>query len=243
VDERSELVRARSLAAIPSSYVPWLHLGATLSVGVAAIVVAITQIRDLRAVELLTLPATFLLSNAFEWRAHKSVLHKRRWPLHELYDRHTPMHHVVYRYESMAIRSTREFRMVLIPAIGVAAVVVVTAPFAWIVSKLLTPNTGWLVLVMSAVYVVAYEVSHLSYHLPEESFVGRLRVVRVLREHHRRHHHPALMTRYNFNVTIPVFDWLHRSIASDDVVRAALDARTGDVVEEIPEAVAASKTA
>lgn len=32
--------------------------------------------------------------------------------------------------------------------------------------------------------------------------------LRRLREHHRMHHVPALMAHHNFNVALPLFDWL-----------------------------------
>jgi sterol desaturase/sphingolipid hydroxylase (fatty acid hydroxylase superfamily) len=66
--------------------------------------------------------------------------------------------------------------------------------------------------------MVLYEVSHLSYHLPPESFVGRRRLVRWLREHHARHHDPRLMQKWNFNVTIPFWDWIRGTIAPKDIV-------------------------
>ena len=57
-------------------------------------------------------------------------------------------------------------------------------------------------------YTVAYEWLHLSYHLPAESRIGRSPLVRALRRNHAAHHTPELMQRWNFNVTIPVADWL-----------------------------------
>jgi sterol desaturase/sphingolipid hydroxylase (fatty acid hydroxylase superfamily) len=46
----------------------------------------------------------------------------------------------------------------------------------------------------------------MAYHMPEDSRIGRLSLIQRLREQHRRHHEPRLMKRWNFNVTIPVFD-------------------------------------
>ena len=51
--------------------------------------------------------------------------------------------------------------------------------------------------------MVSYEVLHLCYHAPKDSFIGRLSLIRVLRAHHARHHDPRIMQRYNFNVTVP----------------------------------------
>jgi hypothetical protein len=221
--EAGERVLARQLEAIPRWYNPYLHLAGTTGIGIATVLVALLSLRHVRGIELLVLPGAFLVSNLVEWHAHRNVLHRRRWPLGELYDRHTPVHHKVYQYDSMAMRSAREFRLVLIPAAGVASVVAITAPFAYAAARLLTHNCGWLVLAESGFYVVTYELSHLAYHMPEDSFVGRLRLVRVLREHHRRHHHPALMQRWNFNVTVPIFDWVLRTLASEELVRRTLE--------------------
>jgi hypothetical protein len=206
--ESAERALARELAEIPRWYSPYLHLAGTTGVGLVTLVVSVAALHRVRAIELLAIPATFLLSNAVEWWAHKSVLHHRLWPVRVLYDRHTPVHHKIYQYDSMAMRSTREFKLVLIPAAGVASVVAISAPIAYAIARGLTPNCGWIALATAGVYVVAYELTHLAYHMPEESWVGRLPFVGVLREHHRRHHDPALMQKWNFNVTVPIFDWV-----------------------------------
>ena len=46
------------------------------------------------------------------------------------------------------------------------------------------------------------------------SIVYRLPLLRALREHHARHHHPELMQKSNFNVTIPLGDMLFGTFAS-----------------------------
>jgi len=174
------------------------------------------EISHLRAVELLVLPIVFILANGFEWRAHREILHRKKRPFEALYRKHTPEHHVVFVEGDMAIRDWRELRLVLIPALGILGIVVSLAPFAALMGWVLTPNIGWLVLLTGGLYMVGYELSHLSYHLAPESLVGRIPLVRVLRRHHARHHDPRLMQRWNFNVTIPLFDWLCGTIASRD---------------------------
>jgi Fatty acid hydroxylase superfamily len=208
-----ERAREKLMARIPPWYSPWGHLTATTGIGLAVLVLGAWELRAVRLVELLMIPAVFLLANAFEWRVHKNVLHRRLWPVEEIYTRHTPEHHAVYMTNDMAIRSTREFRLVLMPAFGILGIVVATAPVAFGVRLLLGANCGWLFLVSSALYMVGYELSHLSYHLPETTWIGRRPLVKWLREHHARHHDPRLMQKWNFNVTIPLFDWVHGTIA------------------------------
>lgn len=57
----------RELAAIPSWYKPYAHLLATTGVGLATLVVSILAVHRVRALELVAIPATILLSNAVEW--------------------------------------------------------------------------------------------------------------------------------------------------------------------------------
>jgi hypothetical protein len=219
--EARERRRAKALAAIPRWYNPWVHLGLTTAVGVAVWVIGVLRLHAISWRDWITVPLVLIASNAFEWRAHRDLLHRRRTPFQVLYDRHTPVHHVVYTYDDMAIRSTRELRLVLIPAAGVAGVVLATAPAAFAISRFFGSNAGWLMLMTSAFYVVAYEWSHMSYHLPAESFVGRRRLVRLLREHHARHHHPQLMQRWNFNVTVPLWDWVKGTVARGEALESA----------------------
>jgi Fatty acid hydroxylase superfamily len=200
-------MRTKMLAQIPRWYRPFGHLAATVGIGLFVLAVAVHELGRVRPLEWLIVPITALLGNLLEYRLHKYALHRRRWPFKILYDRHTPEHHAIYMTEDMSIRSTREFRLVLIPAFGVAALVVGTLPFAWFTSFVFGPNAGWLFIVTSAFVLVSYEVLHLTYHLPPESFVGRRWIIRVLRRHHATHHDPRLMYKWNFNVTVPLFDW------------------------------------
>ena len=169
------------------------------------------------------MPATFLVLNAGEWRIHRDILHKRTPPLTVLYDRHTPEHHMIFVTDDMAIRSTREFYLVLIPAYGIVAAAVgalpIPARFCGSASGCATRRScSWR---STMVYVVAYEWMHLSYHLPADSFIGRLRIIQRLRRHHAVHHAPELMQKWNFNVTMPLWDWVRRTIYRDAMPSAA----------------------
>jgi hypothetical protein len=55
-------------------------------------------------------------------------------------------------------------------------------------------------------------VLHPAYHLPASLWLARVGLVRGLRGLHPPHHDPALMTRYNFNITWPMCDWAFGSL-------------------------------
>lgn len=207
-------VRRDSVAAIPSWYSPLGHLAATVGIGAGTVALALSRLSDVSLLEALLVPAAgFVIANGFEWRVHKKVLHKRSWPFGELFDRHTPNHHVVFVEDDMAMREKKEMRLVLIPAVGVLGAVVASAPGAILAAKIFGANAGWLMLATSGAYMATYELSHLAYHLPEDHPIGGHPLVRFMRRHHAAHHDPKNMQRYNFNVTLPLFDWLMGTMA------------------------------
>jgi hypothetical protein len=214
-EERREAVRRKALAEIPWWYNPYGHLAATTGIGLVVLVASIASLAKLevRWTDLLVIPGVVLFANYFEWRVHKHVLHRRFWPFEVIYDKHTPMHHMIYVEDDMALRDVREFRLVLIPAAGVLGIVLAASPVAIGLAWLWSAAAGWLFLLTSSLFMVSYEVLHLCYHAPEDGFIGRRKIIRVLRAHHARHHDPRLMQHYNFNVTVPLFDWIMGTMA------------------------------
>jgi hypothetical protein len=204
--EREELRRAA--AEQPGFYSPAAHLLIPAIGGLAIVIACALALRAVRPWELGFAAFVFVLSNAVEWRTHRDVLHKRFAPLGVLYDRHTPVHHRIYVAGDMEMRNPREFRLVLLPAYGIFAILLITAPPAALLYSLGQRNLGLIYLIVTTSYVLLYEWLHLAYHLPERYLIGPFRVIRSLRRHHEVHHDPANMQKGNFNVTVPLWDWV-----------------------------------
>ncbi len=205
---RRDRVRAEAVARIPWWYNPWGHLIFPSLFGIGAIAVAFTALDRPTLLEWLAFPLVLVLVNLNEWHVHRNILHRRTWPLEELYWRHTPEHHVIFVRDDMAMRSRKEFRLVLIPAYGIVAIFLTTLPITGLLWWLVSPNVACLWVAATMAYTVSYEWLHLSYHLPADSRIGQSRLIRRLRHHHAVHHTPELMQRWNFNVTVPLADWL-----------------------------------
>ncbi len=223
-DARREAIVAKH---VPARYRPAIHLAIPTSVGLGVMIAAAALLRAVTWVDLLAVPLTFLGAFGLEWRAHKTILHRRTRGLELLYERHELAHHVLYTYDALAMRSGRELFLILMPPYAIGLVFGMVVPIAGLVYALFGANAALLTTASSMAFFLSYEWLHLAYHLPPESFVGRLRLVRVLRELHRRHHDPRLMKRWNFNVTVPVFDWVHGTVWSPEreAARAARGAR------------------
>jgi len=200
------------LALIPERYSPRAHLAATVGIGLMAIIVGAAAIDAFRWVFVPVAAAFLVFANFVEWAAHRWILHRRRRFLEPLYDQHVPRHHRFYIDGDMAVGSRREWRFVLMPARGVLAIAVLAIPLALLVGALCGADCGWVALMTVGSYASLYELMHLAYHLPDDHPVRRVRttrrVIRWLSRHHAHHHDPRLMQDWNFNVTVPLWDFL-----------------------------------
>lgn len=204
-------------------YSPWLHLAITSFTGLSIIAAGVYALHQPRWWHLVVGVLLFLLSNAVEWRLHRDFLHRRQKLAPILYDRHTPERHMIFITDDMSVRSRREWRLVLLPAFAIGLIFLGLTPvvamiwYGWPVSFFAPADQHNLAAVFAIVtmgYVVLYEWLHLSYHLPESSLIGRLGLVKLLKRTHAIHHDPRLMQRWNFNVTLPLWDLLRGTYVS-----------------------------
>jgi hypothetical protein len=218
--------RASLMAKVPTWYRPSMHLSITAAICLIEACVALAMIRDLRGAELLLIPPALVFLNAFEWFFHRTLMHRRK-PWTGIYRRHTLEHHRIYRWGDMGVRQRRELFYVLMPTSTIAAFAVLSWVFALVPWLILGGNAFWLFLLCEALYVLAYELTHLAYHAPDGHWVKRSGIVRALAEHHSRHHEPKLMQKWNFNITLPLADLIFRTMAPKALVDEIRGARRG----------------
>jgi sterol desaturase/sphingolipid hydroxylase (fatty acid hydroxylase superfamily) len=108
----------------------------------------------------------------------------------------------------MSVRSWRELRVVLFPLFALPLLQLLVLPVVVLLGWALGRNVAALFVLSTTFYYLLYELLHLAYHLPAQHPVARLRIVGRLRRHHQLHHDPRRMTEGNFNVSIPLFDWI-----------------------------------
>lgn len=191
-------------------YNPYLHLLAPSLFGLGAIIGAIIIMSEVSLLAVLTIPITFYTANAIEWWAHKNLLHKETRIARPLWEQHTK-HHEWFTYDSMEITHMTDLQFVLMPAWGVAMIVVFLLMTTLPIALVFSTNVAALFLITAVGYVISYEWLHLVYHLPETHFLFRLPGIRFLQGHHRTHHDRMLMDEANFNVTFPFADFIMKT--------------------------------
>lgn len=202
----NEIKRKQIIDKIPSWYNPYLHAIIPSCIGIFIIIGCLFYIEFLTWLSLLTIPITLFFLFGFEWVTHRYVLHKRQPLLGVIYELHELSHHVIYTDEEMSIREKKELYYVLMPPYAILIVFCLVAPLAFGLGLLFSLNVACLIIITAMVFFLCYEWLHFSYHQPANTWIGRNRTIRKLRRLHRFHHNPRLMKKYNFNVTIPIFD-------------------------------------
>lgn len=192
---------------IGPNYRGWAHFAFTSCASLAVIAFAISRVRHVSMIELLTIPITFAFANLAEYLGHKRSMHRPRKGLELVYRRHTKEHHHFFTHDAMSYESSRDFQMVLFPPLMLFFFLgAMATPVGIVLFLAASANVAWLYVAVAMSYFLTYEWLHFSYHLSEQTFIGRNPAVQVLRRHHQAHHDLALMGKYNFNITFPICD-------------------------------------
>jgi len=185
-----------------------------------------TRLSNVTFWEWMLLPVMMVVGNLAVYLIHRYPLH-RYWKFYTFpYNEHTVKHHSAYQYHDLEIHSFKEICNIVFPPPVVLGFVVGYIPVVYFVSSLiLSHNAAVMIVLGSAIYFMLYETMHTISHVPEDHFLMKSSYLRFMRNHHRLHHHQRLMSKWNFNIVYPLFDWL-----------------TGCMVKELPEGIPADNS-
>ena len=206
---------------IPANYRGLVHLCFTFASGIAVVIYSAWQLDQVQAAQWLTIPITLLYANLAEYLGHRFVMHRPVPGLGLLYKRHSGQHHRFFSHQHMELDGIRDLKVVLFPPVLMVFFVLAFAlPVGIALSWLFAGNVGFLFAATAVAYFLNYEILHLAYHLPRDSWLGRRGLVSRLRALHTSHHDPRLMSNWNFNITYPVSDLLFRTFRGSAASRA-----------------------
>ena len=220
------VTRAELRKQIPGWYRWWLHAGLIAAFCLGGIALCLWQLESPTIGEGLLFVGMLLLANFGEWAIHIRSLHRRVFP-YAPFERHT-QHHAFFGYETMAVDRLADMYWVIFPPWALPLMTVMLVPIFLLIS-LFSWNVAWIFLLAVFVYYGVYEIFHSFAHLPEGHPAAGIPWVRAITHHHRVHHDPRLMKRWNFNFAIPIFDRLFGTLyvaptpleeGTEEIVRA-----------------------
>jgi hypothetical protein len=192
---------------IPRWYRWWLHVGLMVATSVGLVVLCVAHIHRPHGSQWMAFFGGLLLFNAVEYFSHRFPFHHRMLKGIS-YRLHTGIHHAFFVPGAMSIERPDDLGVVMLPPWAMPASVVALTPALVGIARWASPNAAWLFLLAIVSYHAIYESLHTASHLPEQNWFARHPFVRAATLHHRMHHDPTVMQRYNFNFGIPLFDWL-----------------------------------
>ncbi len=194
-----------------------MHLATTISISLLVAAACVLMLEDVRPLEWLTIPLTFLYSNLSEYLGHRGPMHRKTRFLAAVFQRHSVEHHAFFTHEAATFDSTDDYKAVLFPPVLLIFFIGGFAiPVGALLYWLFSPNVCFLFVLTSVLYFLNYELLHFAYHSDPDSWLGRLPYMSRLRKHHITHHNRQLMTRYNFNITYPICDRIFGTLYNKD---------------------------
>lgn len=201
-------------AHIPAGYSAGRHIATTLAIAGVILMGAIGLATRAHAVDWVLLPTFWLVANFIEWAFHRYPMHRPLTP-RLLYKNHAQLHHLAFTDETMPVAETRELNLVMMPWYTMIGLFLLASPVFIVAGLLRGPGLTGVFLIAAVIYFVTYETLHALYHLPPPTLARfGLRPGGLffrLRAHHARHHVLRRMAHANFNVTVPLMDWLLRT--------------------------------
>ena len=196
---------------LPDGYSPGQQIRRTLAIAAAISCLGVALAWRARPVDWLLAPAFWVVANFIEWAFHRYPMHRPLTP-RLLYRNHAQLHHIAFPDGEMEVHGTRELGLVMMPWYTMIGLFVLASPVMLLAAWLRGPGLAGVWLLAAVAYFLFYETMHALYHLPSDTLdrlgVGRLAVFRRLQAHHAHHHLLRRMSHVNFNVTVPLMDWL-----------------------------------
>ncbi|MEY9335444.1 hypothetical protein ABH911_005755 [Pseudomonas protegens] len=206
--ETTQHFRQQYRATVSPRYNPWLHGGFVLAYGLLCIGLLCSTLSQVQPLEWLAVPVALLFFNLCIYVVHRWLGHHKQRFARMFYARHTGDHHSFFAPGLMAYEGYRDWRVILFPAWLIVVHSLLFALPLWALLRLWNGNVAALFASCTLLGYLAYEVFHACEHLPANHPLARLPWVRQMRRLHELHHRRELMQERNFNIVLPLMDWL-----------------------------------
>ncbi len=204
----TEAFRTRYRASVHPRYNPWLHAGFVLGYGLLCITLFWSTVHQIHPLEWLAIPLSLVFFNLCIYLVHRHLGHHKYALAKLFYARHTGDHHSFFTPGHMTYQSAKDWRVILFPAwLIILHSLAITLP-AWWLLKQLNPNVAGLFAGCMILGYLLYEIFHACEHLHDTHPLARLPWIRQMRQLHALHHRRELMQGRNFNIVLPLMDYL-----------------------------------
>ncbi|WP_242111989.1 sterol desaturase family protein [Luteimonas aquatica] len=201
--------RDRYRAQVSPRYSAVAHASFITLFGAGCVAFALSGLRRFSWPEALALAAGLLAFNGGVYLVHRWLGHRKTRLGKLFYRRHTGDHHSFFSPQRMSYEQRRDWRVILFPPwLIVLFAGAFVLPAALLAAWLTSPDMARLLACGLIAGYLLYEFFHTCHHLPDGHPLTRLPWLRQMRRLHQLHHHRGLMGRSNFNIVLPLTDWV-----------------------------------
>lgn len=194
----------------PKFYSPALHVCFNIGTLLALVVFHFTAVKAMTPASWAMMLAMLIIGNMAVWWIHQYPLH-RRWKWWSFpYDAHTVQHHRYFTSDHILLEEKDEIYDVMFPWFVVAGFAIVAQPIFYFLVLFLSgsEDLAHVFAGSAAAYFILYEFVHTSNHLRDDHIILKIPGLKFMKEHHRLHHNPKLMGKYNMGIVFPFADYL-----------------------------------
>ena len=197
IEKKRQKFREKYSGMLSNSY---LNLALVLTVFLVGGVYSGIKIHwDLLALSLV--PLGFIYGEAALYLAHRFQQHRKRKFQEVIFEMHSVWHHGMFSSENMQVESVKDMNMVVLPFFIHGSVLgIIYFPIALIIESYFLSDIGWILMFSIVLHLAWYEVVHTLSHIDNPL------ILKTLAHHHREHHNPKLMGKYNFGIGTTIFD-------------------------------------
>lgn len=163
---------------------------------------------------ILSLLACYVVFSFSEYHMHRYLMHRKSFPdwfyekyplFKEIYEAHAIRHHAIwYREFDFETHPDGRYDNIEFRAFDTAVIFFFVSPLI-LLFFLASPLSGITFIVMLLLHNFVWNLLHSQMHLPKNVFFANWGVFRWLARHHYMHHQ---MTNKNYNVVLPLTDYI-----------------------------------
>ncbi len=197
---------------LPRRYSPFFHIGFNFLVLTGSIIFCLLNIKNWDGKEISLFAGFVTFNSLVVYLNHRYPMHHRYKFLKAYYWFHTQQHHNLFNEDDSTVRDFRDIYMILFPPslVGFFAFVYVPA-LSYGLYYFTDSQLAFLFALSIYSYFLLYEVIHLASHSNETNWWYKIPGISKMFWHHRKHHDPKIMNENNFNIVLPIWDYIFRS--------------------------------
>ena len=152
-------------------------------------------------------PLYIFVANGIEYFLHRYPMHHKMRGFEFLFE-HVIIHHNFYSESYLKCKDPRDYFAVFLPLKYLIFISIEILIIGLLVTLIGGRDHGLFFIATAYIYYFFYELFHYSAHSDTNENLKRMLGIDRLSKLHLLHHDTSLMQKYNFNISLPIFDIL-----------------------------------